>query len=124
MEVRNMIETADENAATTIGPEEGGGPPVGLPWTLVVDGEDWSADLEHGAPLPRAGDRIDYIADDGHQRRFRVREVVHTVQSSPIERPAVREERSSPNSTVEGAGDRLPRSLRAGLPQVIVTPED
>ena len=32
------------------GPEEGGGPPLGLPWTLVVDDEDWSADLEHAAP--------------------------------------------------------------------------
>ena len=53
-----------------------------------------------------------------------MREVVHTVQSSPIERPAVREEHSSPNSTVEGAGDRLPRTLRAGLPQVIVSHED
>jgi hypothetical protein len=95
-----------------------------MPWTLVVDGEEWSADLEHGAPLPRAGDRIDYIADDGQQRRFRVREVVHTVQSSPLERPTVREERSSPNSTVEGAGGRLPRTLRAGLPQVFVTSED
>ena len=119
-----MIETPNTEATATIGPEEGGGPPTGTPWTLVVDGEDWSADLEHAAPLPRIGDRIDYIADDGDQRRFRVREVVHTVQSSPIERPAVREEHSSPNSTVEGAGDRLPRSLRAGLPQVIVSPDD
>lgn len=119
-----MIEPPNTEATATIGPEEGGGPPTGTPWTLVVDGEDWSADLEHAAPLPRIGDRIDYIADDGHQRRFRVREVVHTVQSSPDERPAVREERSSPNSTVEGAGERHPRTLRAGLPQVIVTAED
>jgi hypothetical protein len=119
-----VVETANEETTATIGPEEGGGPPTGLPWTLVVDGEDWSADLEHGAPLPRIGDRIDYIADDGHQRRFRVRDVVHTVQSSPVERPRVREESSSPNSTVEGAGDRRPGSLRAGLPQVIVSPEE
>lgn len=119
-----MIETADQEPTSTIGPEEGGGPPFGMPWTLVVEGEDWEADLEHGAPLPRVGDRIDYIADDGHQRHFRVHEVIHTVQSSPGERPTVREERASPNSTVEGAGDRLPRTLRAGLPQVIVTPVD
>ncbi|HEX5039125.1 MAG TPA: hypothetical protein VFW95_03205 [Candidatus Limnocylindria bacterium] len=119
-----MADTLNEDATATIGPEEGGGPPIGLPWTLIVDGEDWSADLEHGAPLPRIGDRIDYIADDGRQRRFRVREVVHTVQSSPDERPRVRDESSSPNSTVEGAGDRQPGSLRAGLPQVIVSPED
>jgi hypothetical protein len=118
-----VIDTVDDAATATIGPEEGGGPPAGQPWTLVVDGEDWSADLEHGAPLPRVGERIVFIADDGRQRRFRVREVVHTVQSSPDERPTVREERSSSNSTVEGAGDRQPRSLRAGLPQVIVTAE-
>ena len=47
------------------GIDEGGGPPDALPWTLVVDGDDWSADLEHGAALPRVGELIEFIADDG-----------------------------------------------------------
>jgi hypothetical protein len=110
---------------TSNGPgiEEGGGPPDALPWTLVVDTEGWSADLEHGAALPRVGDVIEYIADDGSQRRFRVREIVHTLQSSANERPTVREETQGPNATVAGAGDRVPRALRAGLPRVVVDPE-
>jgi hypothetical protein len=106
------------------GLEEGGGPPDALPWTLVVEDEDWSADLEHGAELPRVGELIEYIADDGAQRRFRVREIIHTVQSSAAERPAVREETVGPNTTVAGAGDRVPRALRAGLPRVVVRPEE
>ena len=105
------------------GPDEGGGPPIGMPWTLVVDGEDWSADLELGAALPRVGELIEFIADDGSQRRFRVREIIHTLQSSPSERPAVRDELQGPNATVAGAGDRVPRELRAGLPRVIVDAE-
>ena len=105
------------------GIDEGGGPPDALPWTLVVDGEDWSADLEHGAALPRIGELIEFIADDGSQRRFRVREIIHTLQSSASERPAVRDERQGPNATVAEAGDRVPRALRAGLPRVIVDVE-
>jgi hypothetical protein len=56
---------------TTIAPgaaldaDQGGGPPTGQPWTLVVEAERWSADLEHAAPLPRVGERIEYIAEDG-----------------------------------------------------------
>lgn len=104
--------------------EEGGGPPDALPWTLVIEDEDWSADLEHGAALPAVGDVIEYIADDGTQRRYRVREIIHTLQSSAAERPPVREETAGPNTTVAGAGDRIPRALRAGLPRVVVRAED
>ena len=105
------------------GPAQGGGPPALMPWTLVVKDEDWSADLEHGAPLPRIGDRVDFIADDGQLREFRVSDVVHTVQRSPGERPLVREEHAGPNSTVDTPVDEPPRELRAGLPRVYVSAE-
>ena len=105
-------------------PEEGGGPPFGQPWTLVVESEGWSADLEHASPLPRAGERVEYIAEDGVRRTFRVRDVVHTVQSTASMRPPVRDERSSPNSTVsDGQRALRPTELRAGLPRVFVDPE-
>lgn len=115
--------TGDE-PVERLGPEQGGGPPPMLPWTLIVQDEDWSADLEHGAWLPCVGDRIEFIADDGRQRAFRVKEVIHTVQSSASNRPAVRTEHHSPNSTLDGPSDGAPRELRAGLPRVIVTAED
>ncbi|MDQ2674928.1 MAG: hypothetical protein M3Y40_09760 [Chloroflexota bacterium] len=103
------------------GPEEGGGPPIGMPWTLVVDGEDWSADLEHAAPLPRIGETVEYIAEDGTRRTFRVVTVVHTVQGSASERPPVGSEPSGPNSTVSGDhAAHVPFELRAGLPRVHV----
>lgn len=102
-----------------LGPEEGGGPPSVLPWTLVVEDEDWSADLEHGAALPRVGERIEFIADDGSQRAFEVIAVVHTVQHASSDRPPVGAERDGPNSTVSDAGDAQPTILRAGLPRVI-----
>jgi hypothetical protein len=114
-----------QDPAETLGPEEGGGPPSALmPWTLVVEDEDWSADLEHGAPVPRVGDLVEFIADDGDKRLFRVLRVVHTVQSSPGERPLVRDEHAGPNSTVDMPSGATPRSLRAGLPRVIVAVEE
>jgi hypothetical protein len=119
------IETSDATpeAIEAIGPEQGGGPPFGSAWTLVVPDEDWEADLEHAAPVPRVGDRIAYIAEDGSRRRFVVAEVVHTVQPSASERPPVQAEADSPNATVSGAdGTRVPTALRAGLPRIVVTP--
>ena len=106
--------------------EEGGGPPIGSAWTLEVEDEaGWSADLEHAAPLPRVGERIEYISEDGRRQNFRVTEVVHTLQASASERPPVRAEKSSPNSILsDGANDGPPRALRAGLPRVVVTPSD
>lgn len=102
-------------------PEEGGGPPPLMPWTLVVEGEDWSADLEHGAPLPRVGEVVEYIAEDGVRRTFRVIDVIHTVQSSANERPPVRDEEATPNATVDRPVPQTPRALRAGLPRVMVS---
>lgn len=106
-----------------LGPEQGGGPPAGMPWTLYVAEEDWAADLEHAAPLPRVGDRIEYIAEDGSRRIFRVAEVVHTLQASSAHRPPVREEQHGPNAIVNDREPGSPRELRAGLPRVVVTVE-
>lgn len=104
--------------------DQGGGPPTGMPWTLSVRDEDWSADLEHGAPLPRVGERIEYIGADGARRVFRVEEVVHTVQSSAAHRPRVRDEQRGPNTLVNDGGEpEVPRELRAGLPRVVVSAE-
>lgn len=113
---------ADVDGLTT---EQGGGPPSGMPWTLCVKDEDWAADLEHAAPLPRVGDRIEYIGEDGARRVFRVEEVVHTVQASAAHRPRVRDESLGPNTLVNDApqDEGGPRELRAGLPRVVVSVE-
>ena len=119
-----MTETPlTDDRADPIGPEQGGGPPALMPWTLVVEDEGWSADLEHGAPLPRIGDRVEFIADGGELRSFRVSDVVHTVQRSAGERPLVREEHALPSSTVDNPVDEPPRELRAGLPRIYVSAE-
>jgi hypothetical protein len=115
--------TASQEALTL---DEGGGPPIGSAWTLEVQGEaGWSADLEHAAPLPRVGELIEFIGEDGRRQNYRVTEVVHTLQASARERPPVRAEQSSPNSILtDGADDEPPRALRAGLPRVVVAPVD
>jgi hypothetical protein len=104
--------------------DEAGGPPIGSAWTLVVEGEDgWSADLEHAAPLPRAGERVEFIGEDGRRRQLRVTEVVHVVQTAADQRPLVRDEQTGPNSLVtDRADDEPPRALRAGLPRVVAEP--
>lgn len=104
--------------------DEGGGPPVGSAWTLVIEGDEaWEADLEHAAPVPRVGETVEFIGEGGRRREYRVRAVIHTVQPSASERPLVAAERSSPNSILtEGGTDEPPRSLRAGLPRVVVVP--
>lgn len=110
----------------TMGPEQGGGPPAALPWTLVVEGDDgWSADLEHGAVLPCVDDIVEYIDARGGRHRFRVTRIVHTLQPSASERPPVHDEQTSPNATVDPTdADVHPvRELRAGLPRVFVRPE-
>jgi hypothetical protein len=120
--MRDMTDAPPADRTDSMGPEQGGGPPTLMPWTLVVDGE-WEADLEHGAPLPRAGEIIEFIGDQAERRRFRVVDVRHTLQRAASTRPPVRDEHASPNSTVDdGAG--APLALRAGLPRVIVRPED
>ena len=105
--------------------EQGGGPPIGTAWTFIVEGDEgWSADLEHAAPLPRIGDRVDFIAADGRQTHYRVTEVIHTLQPSASDRPLVRSETSSPNTIVtDGSMDGPPHTVRAGLPRIIAVPE-
>lgn len=108
-----------------LSPEEGGGPPIGYAWTLEVAGDGgWSSDLEHAAPLPRVGERIEFIGEDGRRQVLRVTDIVHTVQTSSSVRPLVRDESATPSSIVtEDADDDPPRELRAGLPKVIATEE-
>jgi hypothetical protein len=126
---RGPAMTADPHTAPEsrepLDANEGGGPPIGQPWTLVVESEGWSADLEHAAPLPRAGERIEYIGEGGDRRLYRVRDVVHTVQPTASERPPVRDEDTSPNATVSASHHpaHVPTELRAGLPRVYVDPE-
>ncbi len=106
-----------------MGPEQGGGPPDKLPWTLEVEGQ-WSADLEHGAALPRVGERLEFITDRGARLQFRVKEIIHTLQTSASERPRVGSEQTTPNAVVDAdEATRVPRVLRAGLPRVVVVPE-
>jgi hypothetical protein len=116
-------ETAEP--APALDADQGGGPPIGQPWTLIVESEGWSADLEHAAPLPRVGELVEYIAEDGGRRTYRVRDVVHTVQSTSSERPAVRDESAAPNATVSSDGHpaHVPTELRAGLPRIFAEPE-
>jgi hypothetical protein len=120
----------DQDALTAGGEvltvDQGGGPPIGSAWTLEVAGDGgWSADLEHAAPLPRVGEQIEFIGEDGRRRNFRVTDVVHTLQTSSSERPPVRAEQTGPNAIVtDGAADHPPRELRAGLPRVVVVPVD
>ncbi|HYI66798.1 MAG TPA: hypothetical protein VEW95_07750 [Candidatus Limnocylindrales bacterium] len=107
-------------------PDQGGGPPIGSAWTFEVEGESgWSADLEHAAPLPRVGERIEFIGEDGRRQIFRVTDVIHTLQASASERPPVSAEQSGPNSIVTDQPDQeAPRALRAGLPRVVVVASD
>lgn len=115
------IETAHAPSSVELPPEEGGGPPVLLPWTLVVPAEGWEADLEHGAALPRVGEQVEFIADDGSRRSFVVEAIVHTVQHASSSRPRVEDAERGPNSIVnDGSAAEPPRILRAGLPRVVV----
>lgn len=105
------------------------GPGGGTPYTVYFPVEDGyrAADLAHAAPLPHAGDLVDYLDERGVNHRYRVREVVHTLQVAPQFRAVPRSEAAGPSD--EGADpDReevapeIPEAtaLRAGLPEVIL----
>jgi hypothetical protein len=101
--------------------------PSGMPYTVhFPDGEGWvGADLEHPAPLPRVGDGIEYYDETGACHRYRVREVIHTLQTSAAHRPAVDQAGASPNTIarVDGTPSERPGEgglVRAGLPKVLL----
>ncbi len=113
--------------ATTQPNQPDGAWPSGMPYTLhFPDGESYvDADLEHPAPLPRVGDTVEYIDETGACRRYRVREVIHTIQSSATYRPHVEDAPASPQSIarVQGEPSEKPGQgglVRAGLPQVLL----
>jgi hypothetical protein len=119
---------AGETAGASAYPAEG--EPIGLmPYTVLFPGPDGPrpVDLEHGAPLPRVGDVVEYIDEQGARRRYRVREVIHTLQAAAAMRPTVAE-RGSPAAFARGDREaaEVPGdggTLRAGLPQVVVEEE-
>jgi len=101
--------------------------PSGMPYTVhFPDGDGYiGADLEHPAPLPRVGDMVEYLDETGATRHFRVREVVHTLQSSASHRPRVEDEDASPDALARVHGEPPERPgeggvIRAGLPKVIL----
>jgi hypothetical protein len=101
--------------------------PAGMPYTVhFPDGDGFiGADLEYPAPLPRVGDSVEYLDETGATRRFRVRDVVHTLQSSAAHRPRVEDEDASPDSIARVDGEPPERPgesgvVRAGLPKVIL----
>jgi len=76
--------------------------PIGMPYTLYFPrrGGYAAADIEYAAPLPRVGDRVEYIDPQSVSHWYVVSEVVHTFQNRQAAEP-------------NGIG-----LLRAGLPAV------
>lgn len=105
--------------------------PSGMPYTVhFPDGDGFiGADVEHPAPLPRVGDSVEYIDEAGGSHRYRVREVIHTLQSSAAHRPRVEDQDASPDSLARVDGEPAERPgesglVRAGLPKVILAADD
>ncbi|HEY7847198.1 MAG TPA: hypothetical protein VIC83_03275 [Candidatus Limnocylindria bacterium] len=123
---------AARESAGAPNPDQGDGPwPNGMPYTVQFPDEDGSAaDLEHPAPLPRVGDVVEYIDETGATHRYRVREVVHTLQTTSAHRPHVADGPASPQAiarVAEGEAAELPGEggeLRAGLPKVYLEAVD
>jgi hypothetical protein len=102
-----------------------------MPYTVQFPGDDGdAADLEHPAPLPRVGDQVEYIDETGATHRYRVREVVHTLQTTSAHRPHVADGSASPQAIARVADGEEPEhpgeggELRAGLPKVYLEAVD
>jgi hypothetical protein len=97
-----------------------------VPFTVYFPVEEGyrAADLAHPAPLPRVGDTLEYIDEAGIRHRYRVREVMHTLQAEPAVRPHVGEADTSPASLPfpRGGPQPIPESaeVRSGLPKVFL----
>jgi hypothetical protein len=110
------------------------GPGGGTPYTVYFPSEHGylAADLGHAAPLPHVGDFVEYIDEGRVTHRYRVREVVHTLQLAPSYRPRPRAagaaaeegepEKGEPGEEASDGPHRIPEGaeLRAGLPEVIL----
>ena len=107
---------------------EADGPGGGLmPYTVEFPGDDGvhAADLEHGAPLPRVGDTVEYIDERGTERLFRVCDVIHTLQSAADMRPTIQDQPLPPHAfgrpaDVAAEEPGAVAALRAGLPRVVL----
>jgi hypothetical protein len=72
------------------------------------------------------GDLVEYIDERGASHRYRVREVIHTLQSSAAYRPLVAEGDASPDSIARPDEDQPAErpggagQVRAGLPKVFL----
>ena len=89
-----------------------------------ADGTYRPADLDHPSDLPRPGDVVEYIDEQGHCHRYEVAEVIHTLQVAADHRPRVRDE-SIPSAFArdDHQSPELPGDgglLRSGLPKVIL----
>src|SRR5436190_18158494 len=130
MEPEDDIPEAGQASPVTEPDPAGIGPGGGTPYTVYFPSEDGylAADLAHAAPLPQAGDLVDYLDEAGITHRYRVREVVHTLQVAPAYRPGPRtstqgldadETTGEAREAAEGeATHEVPEAaeLRAGLP--------
>ena len=116
----------EDDVATAETDPAGVGPGGGTPYTVYFPSQDGyrAADLAHAAPLPQVGDLVDYLDEAGVTHRYRVREVVHTLQVAPAYRPAPRGQAGVAGEGAAESGDHhlVPEAteLRAGLPEVVL----
>ena len=131
MDPEDDIPGAGQASPVTEPDPAGIGPGGGTPYTVYFPSEDGyrAADLAHAAPLPQAGDLVDYLDEAGITHRYRVREVVHTLQVTPAYRPGPRaatqalDAGEATGGASEGeAMHEVPEAaeLRAGLPEVVL----
>ena len=85
---------------------------------------------EDAEKIRTVGDAVEYIDETGATHRYRVQEVVHTLQTTSAHRPHVADGRASPQAIARvDDGDQAEPpgeggELRAGLPKVILEVAD